>query len=100
MKRLRYIATTAALAIGVALSPAAFAHGGGGGHGFGGGGFHGGGFAGGFHDGGFHGGFRGGRPIYGYGYGYGYGFGYPYPLEPGYCSQYPDGYNPAAGCFG
>jgi hypothetical protein len=93
MKRLRYIATAAALAMGIALSPPAFARGGGG-HG-GDGGFHG-GFAGGFHGGGFHDGFHGGRPIYGYGY----GLGYPYPLEPYYCSQYPDGYNPAAGCFG
>jgi hypothetical protein len=92
MKRLRYLAITAALATGVALSPAAFAHGGGGG------GFHGGGMAGGFHGGGFHdGGFHGevhdGRPVFGY------GFGYPYPVEPDYCSQYPDGYNPAADCY-
>jgi hypothetical protein len=93
MKRLRYFATAAALAIGVALSPVAFAHGGGGGGHGGGGGFHGGGMAGDFHGGGFHGGFHGGRPVFGY------GFGYPYPVEPDYCSQYPNGYNPAAGCY-
>jgi hypothetical protein len=95
MKQLRYFATTAALAIGVALSPASFAHGGGGGgHGFAGGEFNGvdlpvASMAG-FHDGGF----DGGRPVFGYGFGY-----YPYPDEPDYCSQYPNGYNPAAGCY-
>jgi hypothetical protein len=93
MKRLRYLAITAALAIGVALSPAAFAHGGGGGGGFHGGGMAGGFHGGGFHDGGFHGGGHGGRPMVGY------GFGYPYPVEPDYCSQYPNGYNPTAGCY-
>jgi hypothetical protein len=99
MRRLRHVATIAALVIGIALSPAAFAAHGGGGGGFHGGGmaiggFHGGGFhGGGFHGGGFHGGFHGGRPLIGY------GFGYPYPVDPYYCSQYPDGYNPAAGCY-
>lgn len=102
MRRLRHVATIAALVIGVALSPAAFAAHGGGGGGFHGGGlgiggFHGGGFHGGsfhsgsFHGGGFHGGFYRSRPLIGY--------GYPYPVDPYYCSQYPEGYNPAAGCY-
>jgi hypothetical protein len=92
MNRLQYFATTTALAIGVVLSPAAFAHGGAGGGGREG--FHGGGSAGGFHGSEFHGSeFRRGRPVFGY------GFGYPYPYVSDYCSQFPNGYNPAVGCY-
>jgi hypothetical protein len=97
--RLRYSIFAGAVALGLAMAPAAFARAGGGG-----GGFHGGGF-GGMHAGGMHaGGFHGGH-TYGYGRGFRrYGYGvypyYPFYADPAYCSQYPGYYNPAVGCYG
>ena len=117
MKGLPYITSVAAMALGLALAPAALAA-------HGGGGFEG-GHIGGAHLGGFDGGHElpiagghefagrvhgngphGGRPVYGPGgvfdgYDFGYGFGYAYPgyVIPPWCSQYPDDYNPGAGCY-
>jgi hypothetical protein len=88
--RLKYSIFVGAVALGLAMAPAAFARGGGG-HGGGFGGGHGG------FGGGFHGGFHGGHMMYGRGGGY---FGYPYyPYIPGYCSEYPNGYYPGVGCY-
>jgi hypothetical protein len=92
---LKYTMFAGAVALALALTPAAFARGGGGA-----GGKHGGGFAGGMHVGGFAGGFRGGQ-VYGRGYGrFGYGLDMPYyPAIPAYCSEYLYDYNPAEGCY-
>ena len=120
MHRPRYLATAAALAIGVAQFPLAASANERGGHGSGGGHFGGGAaFAGGHFGGGraFAGGhfdprfnrqfdrFRG-RAIFGFGdvflgydFGYGLGYGYPGYYPAWYCSQYPYGYNPAVGCY-
>jgi hypothetical protein len=118
MHRLRYLASAAALVIGVAQSPVAVSaneggHSGGshfsGGHAFAAGHFVGGrAFTGGHFDPRFDrqfGRFRG-RAIFGFGgvflgydFGYGLGFGYPGYYPAWYCSQYPYGYNPAVGCY-
>lgn len=110
--KLKYWIFVAAVTLGIALAPAAFARAGGGG----GGGMHGGGFAGGvhggFHVGGVRDGFPGSHRLYGSRGGF-IGHGpqdryYPYypsyipdgPYEiPGYCSAYPNDYNPGAGCY-
>jgi hypothetical protein len=93
MTRVQYFTSAAVVALGLAIAPAAFAaHGGGGGGN--GGGFGGHGFAGGFHGGGFHGG-----GFHGYGPTYGGGMLFGYDDAP-YCSQYPNWYDPAVGCFG
>jgi hypothetical protein len=68
------------------------------------GGFHGGvvhgGFVRGVHGGVVHNGFHGDRMVYGRERGFlGYGL-IPYYDEPAFCSQYPDYYNPAVGCYG
>jgi hypothetical protein len=114
MKRLQLISSVALIALDLAVSPAAFAAHGGGGHGgsFGaheftghlGGRDH---FA--HFDGGrkfAHFGRHGGRAVYGpggvfYGYDFGYGFGMAYPgyVSPSYCSNYPNNYMPGAGCY-
>jgi hypothetical protein len=114
MHRLRYLATAATLAIGVAQSPVtAIANEGGehfaGGHAFAGGHFsHGRAFARGHFEPRFDrqfGRFRG-RAIFGvggiflgYDFGYGLGYGYPGYYPAWYCAQYPYGYNPAVGCY-
>jgi len=120
MHRLWYLATAAALTIGVAQSPVAASAHEGGGRGSGGGHFGGGhafagghfgvgrGFAGGHFDPRFDrqfGRFRG-RAIFGvggiflgYDFGFGLGFGYPGYYPAWYCSQYPYGYNPSVGCY-
>jgi hypothetical protein len=117
MKRLRLISSGAVIALGLALPPAAFAAHGGVGFGSYEGGFgaheFAGHFGGGDHFGQFNGGRQfphfgpyGGRAVYGpggvfYGYDLGYGFGMAYPgyVTPSYCSQYPNGYMPSAGCY-
>ena len=89
---LKYSIFVGAVALGLALTPAAFARGGGGA-----GGMHGGGFGGGMHIGGFAGGFHGGPHGDGR---FGYGLDLPYyPAIPAYCSEYPYEYNPAEGCY-
>jgi hypothetical protein len=109
MHRLRYLATAATLAIGVAQFPVAASANEGSGHGSGGGHIGGGrAFAGGHFDPRFDrqfGRFRG-RAIFGFGdvflgydFGYGLGYGYPGYYPAWYCSQYPYGYNPAVGCY-
>ena len=107
MHRPRYLATAAALAIGVAQFTLAASANEGGGHGSGGGHFGGGrAFAGGHFDPRFDrqfGRFRG-RAIFGFGdvflgYDFGYGLGYPGYYPAWYCSQYPYGYSPAVGCY-
>jgi hypothetical protein len=117
MRQLRYLATAAALAIGVAQSPVAASANEGGGHGghFGGGHASAGGrigvgraFAGGHFDPRFDrqfGRFRGraifgvGGVFLGYDFGFGLGYGYPGYYPAWYCSQYPYGYYPAVGCY-
>jgi hypothetical protein len=109
MRRLRYLATAAALAIGIAQSPVDASANEGGGHAFAGGRFGGGrAFAGGHFDPRFDrqfGKFRGraifgvGGVFLGYDFGFGLGFGYPGYYPAWYCSQYPYGYNPAVGCY-
>ena len=89
MKILRFISSVAVVALGLALSPAAFAYGAGGGHG---GGFGGHGFAGGRAFAGHFGGDhlahfdpRGGRPLYGPGgifHGSGFSMAYPGYIVP------------------
>ena len=37
--------------------------------------------------------------FYGYDLGYGFGMAYPGYVTPSYCSQYPNGYMPSAGCY-
>jgi hypothetical protein len=110
VKILRFSSSAAVIALGLVLAPTAFARGGGGGHG---GGFGGHGFAGGREFAGHVGGDRlahfgphGGHPVYGpggifYGYDFGYGFGMAYPgyITPSYCYEYPNDYNPSAGCY-
>jgi hypothetical protein len=110
MKRLQFISSAAIVGLGLALSSPAFAaHGGGGfgahelaGH-----------FGSGDHFAHFDGGRQfahyrphGGRAVSGrggvfYGYDFGYGFGMAYPgyVPPSYCSEYPNGYMPGAGCY-
>ena len=120
MHRLRYLATAATLAIGVAQSPVAASANEGGGRGSGGGHFGGGhafagghfgvgrSFAGGHFDPRFDrqfGRFRGraiigfGGVFLGYDFGYGLGYGYPGYYPAWYCSRSPYGYNPAVGCY-
>jgi hypothetical protein len=117
MKRLQSMSSVAVIALGLAVSPAAFAAHGGGGFGGHEGGFGAHEFTGHFggrdhfahFDGGrqfAHFGPHGGRTVYGpggvfYGYDFGYGFGMAYPgyVPPSYCSEYPNGYMPGAGCY-
>jgi hypothetical protein len=95
---LRYSIFAGAVALGLAMAPAAFARAGGGG-----GGMHGGGFGGGMHVSGMHVGGLGGPMMYGRRGGFvGYGLDYPYyyPDTPAFCSEFPNDYNPAEGCYG